>query len=276
MATPPPAARSHSLRSALLAQRAAAAAADAGRQGQPITTIAGVVATYQAASAQMAQTAVAQSLAQQAINEAAEALLNMAAFTTSAQVFEGMVNAVQDRRDLRFAVVDRATERTQAQYDAEFQRLVASLVQDAGRAAESVATAVRKDVAHVRLLTPPSCSRCVILAGRVYRYSDGFLRHPNCDCIMVPTHIETSLVVDPEALIRAGQVTGLSKADLRAVVEHGADLNQVVNVRRLTASMQQCGRVLARRGRLTPEGIYAKARTRDEAVELLAAAGYLL
>jgi hypothetical protein len=38
----------------------------------------------------------------------------------------------------------------------------------------------RVEIGYIRLLTPPSCARCVILAGRFYRWSDGFKRHPNC------------------------------------------------------------------------------------------------
>lgn len=238
--------------------------------------VAGVVATHQAAAAVMAQASISQALIEQEIAAAAEALLNAAAFTTSVQTFEGMAGAVAGRRDLRFATADVDTDRTQDQYDAEFQRLVASLVQDAGRAAQSVATAVRPEISHVRLLTLPSCSRCAVLAGRVYRYSDGFLRHPNCDCVMIPTTIANpDLVQDPAELMRDGMVSGLSKSDMRAVAD-GADFAQVVNVRLRAAGLQQSGRVLARRGRLTPEGIYARARTRDEAVQLLGSSGYIL
>jgi hypothetical protein len=55
-----------------------------------------------------------------------------------------------------------------------------------------------------------------VLAGRVYRYSSGFLRHPNCDCTMIPTSLANpAFVHDPVDLMREGQVTGLSKADRR-------------------------------------------------------------
>src|SRR5690606_23965723 len=33
---------------------------------------------------------------------------------------------------------------------------------------------------YVRMLTPPSCSRCTVLAGRWYRKNAGFARHPGC------------------------------------------------------------------------------------------------
>jgi hypothetical protein len=114
----------------------------------------------------------------------------------------------------------------EATVDSEFDRLVASLVQDAGRAAESVAVAVRPKVVFVRYLTLPSCSRCAVLAGRVYRYSQGFLRHPNCDCVMLPTTVAApDLVQDPVELAKAGQIRGLSQADMLAI-EQGADFGR--------------------------------------------------
>src|SRR5881394_2137502 len=49
------------------------------------------------------------------------------------------------------------------------ERIVATQVADAARVATGVAvTADRAVSGYVRMLTPPSCSRCVILAGRWY------------------------------------------------------------------------------------------------------------
>lgn len=60
-------------------------------------------------------------------------------------------------------------------------------VADAGRGAASVATAVRRNVGFTRMLNPPSCSRCAILAGRWYRGSSAFQRHPRC-LLRLPTY----------------------------------------------------------------------------------------
>lgn len=211
--------------------------------------------THQATAAFQAQPAVADMLAEQAIDQAAEALLNSMAFTTAT--------------DTIGAMLDQATA------DYEFDRLVASLVQDAGRAAEQAATTVRAKVGFVRYLSPPSCSRCAVLAGRVYRYSDGFLRHPGCDCIMVPTSLANpAFVHDPVDLMDRGLVTGLSKADQQAIAD-GADFGKVVNVRLRAAGLNTPGRVLVRAGRPTPEAIYATATSRDDAIQRLIAAGYV-
>lgn len=57
--------------------------------------------------------------------------------------------------------------------------IVRTQVADAGRSATGVAMHARLGVTEwVRMLTPPSCSRCAILAGRRYRVSAGFQRHP--------------------------------------------------------------------------------------------------
>src|SRR5690606_31251703 len=110
----------------------------------------------------------------------------------------------------------------------------------------------RPRVQHVRHLNLPSCSRCAVLAGRVYRFSDGFQRHPGCDCVMIPTTVAApDLTYDPAQLARDGRVTGLSKSDLRALGE-GADFNQVVNVRAKKAGLRQSGEALTRAGRPTP------------------------
>jgi hypothetical protein len=250
----PPAAAEHHASSALWA----AEAAQTARKAKPGGTraIARAIARYQAGAALRGQTAVGQILADQDIASTVEAALNPLAFTTEVDRLLGMIDATAA---------------------AEFDRLVESLVQDAGRAAESVAVAVRPDIRFVRYLTLPSCSRCAVLAGRVYRYSQGFLRHPNCDCVMLPTTVAApGLVQDPVELAKAGQIRGLSHADLLAV-EDGADFGQVVNVRLRKAGLRQAGKVLARRGKPTPEGIYAMAgEDRVEAVRLLKLHGYLL
>lgn len=237
--------------SALVADRAVMEARHARAAG----TVAVVVARHQAANATLAQTAVAAMLAEQSVDAPAQAALNSLAFTTSAQMLNAMVTTADD---------------------AGFDRLVRSLVQDAGRAAETVAVAARPRVGWVRHLTPPSCSRCVVLAGRVYRYSDGFMRHPGDDCTTTAvSEGDTELVEDPVDLMRRGLVRGLSKADKEAILA-GADFNQVVNVRRAAAGLASSGRVLARRNRPTPEGIFRIASDRDQALELLQRFGYLL
>ena len=217
--------------------------------------VASVVALHQATAARQSAPAIDSMLAEQRIEEAADALLNALAFVT-----------LPDQVEQRLEMVN---------VEHEFERLVAGLVQDAGRAAEQVEITVRPRIGYVRYLSPPSCARCAILAGRVYRYSEGFIRHPGCDCIHIPITIANpDFVHDPVSLVRQGLVTGLSKADQKALTD-GADMARVVNVRSRRAGLSGPGGALIRGGRPTPAGIYAAATSREDAIERLITAGYI-
>jgi hypothetical protein len=139
-------------------------------------------------------------------------------------------------------------------------------VQDAGRAAEVVAAASRRVDTYVRMLNPPSCSRCVILAGTVWRMRDPFERHPSCNCLHIPSaeNVAGDLTTDPQvyfdSLSDAERDRVFTKAGAR-VVQLGADLAQVVNARRgalgltpatrrLTAAEARAARGGGERGRL--------------------------
>lgn len=249
----PTSARRHYRWSERLAVRAVREARKQRPKGA--AAVASVVALHQVTAARQTPTAIDSMLSEQAIETAADALLNSLAFVTLPDQVEAMVERVS--------------------LDYEFDRIVASLVQDAGRAAEQVAVTVRANIGYVRFLSPPSCSRCAILAGRVYRYSEGFLRHPGCDCIHVPTTVANpAFVHDPVDQARQGLVTGLSKADRKAL-EDGADMARVVNVKSRRAGLSGPDGALIRAGRPTPAGIYAAATSREDAIERLIAAGYI-
>jgi hypothetical protein len=166
------------------------------------------------------------------------------------------------------------------------ERIVRTQIQDAGRAADGVAAVARKSVTgYYRYLTPPSCSRCAVLAGRFYKVNAGFLRHPRCDCVHVPgTKVSGDEVArDPrayfESLSKEQQNRIFTNAGAEAIRD-GADIGQVVNARRgMAAAGSRTTREGIRKfgaGRLTPEAIYAQTRTRAEARNLLVANGYLL
>jgi hypothetical protein len=249
----PTSSRRHYLWSRLLVQRAVREAKVARPRGA--VTVATIVATHQAVAAARAQPVTAAQLMEQAIEEQAQALLVSTAFVTQAADFEKMLDAVAA--------------------DWEFDRLVASLVQDAGRTAESVAVTATPRIGYVRYLNPPSCSRCAVLAGRVYRYSTGFARHPNCDCTMLPTTVANDqLVQDPVKMMKSGQITDMSKADRQAILD-GADFGRVVNARLRKGGVRDSGLVLSRAGRPTPAAIYRAASDRDDAIQRLIAAGYI-
>lgn len=157
-------------------------------------------------------------------------------------------------------------------------------VADAGRTAVGTAIAVRPQVdGYVRMIVGKTCSRCLILAGRRYKWNEGFRRHPRCDCRHVPVaeDVPDDVATNPRAyfdsLDRGGQDELLGQAGAEAV-RNGADLAQVVNARR---GMQTAdGRLYTteaagRRPRLMPEQIFRDARDRDDAIRLLRLHGYI-
>jgi DNA-binding phage protein len=119
--------------------------------------------------------------------------------------------------------------------------LVRTQVADAGRMAQQAAIAATPRArGYIRVVHLPACTRCIILAGRFYRYSDGFFRHPNCDCTMDPVAVGSGFVTgaDPRELLEQMRAShpqylrkSMSEGDLKAL-EHGADLNQVINAHR--------------------------------------------
>ena len=190
--------------------------------------------------------------------------------------------------------------------DEAFQRLIrrmamiaATQVADAGRVATGIAQAADPVVlGYVRVVDLPACSRCILLAGAFYAWSDGFQRHPNCDCTHRPV---TSLdevrgardTRDLPArmfgqMSRAEQDRAFGRAGAQAIRD-GANLGQVVNARRGISTAG--GRLITtegttrrgtarRRGspspRLMPEAIYREADgDRDKAIRLLKRYGFI-
>lgn len=152
----------------------------------------------------------------------------------------------------------RSAERTLAMY-------TQTSVADTARSAVAAGMAARPHVSgYYRALRPPSCARCAILAGRHYRWNAGFKRHPRCDCVHVPVNEpDDSLEFDAHAAIAAGQVTGLSKADLKAIVEHGANPAQVVNAKQAMYDVGQFQATHASTTRRSIAGARMLARSVD-------------
>jgi hypothetical protein len=90
---------------------------------------------------------------------------------------------------------------------------------------------------YVRMLDPPSCDRCAVLAGKWYRWNAGFQRHPLCDCRSIPAPEATSddLTTNPQAyfnsLSKKDQDEYFGVANAQAIRD-GADMGRVVNAQR--------------------------------------------
>lgn len=109
---------------------------------------------------------------------------------------------------------------------------------DTGRTAEKMAGHSRRVTGYVRMLTPPSCGRCVILAGSWTSAQTAFRRHPGCDCRNIPQAEATAddVTVGVEGYLSELDDAALakalgSKANARAFKD-GADPIQIVNAYR--------------------------------------------
>lgn len=274
MEQPPPSSSRYQVMAAAVAARAGVEAAGAETLGAAALK----VLQYQAASVAQVQQATTLILADQGEAIAPDGLIQPVAFTTPLDSVEAMLASIEAEAE---------------QLSRQIEFVAASLVQDAARLAQQVDVTLRPRVQYVRHLTPPSCSRCAVLAGRVYRWSQGFLRHPRCDCTMLPTTVAAEFVADPVDLARRGLVTGLSKGDRKALAD-GADFNQVANAKRgvrqakiggVTVQVTSegvtkrglAGNRLGKRARLTPNEVYRQAGSdRALAIRLLKKHGYVI
>lgn len=282
---------------AVVAARRAWAAVDPGDLSgswlQGTAVAAAVVAAQQERAAVAGASYVAEALASQGEYVAPDAFVNPAAFAGQAAdgrplntlLYSPVTTAKQQLADGASVTSALAAGRN------ALDTIVRATVADAGRAAAGVNIASRTGVGYVRMLNPPSCSRCSVLAGRFYRWNAGFDRHPLCDCVHVPAKgadaaKSEGLIHDPyeyfNSLSEAEQNSRYTKAGAQAIRD-GGDIFQIVNSRR---GMKPGGLVttegttrrgnFGRKGRLTPEAIYQQAGSREEALRLLEANGYIL
>lgn len=110
------------------------------------------------------------------------------------------------------------------------EQALQTAVSDAARDATAASIAVRQTMGWVRMVTPPCCSRCAVLAGQWYRWNVPLPRHPGCDCQFIPTaeNVAGDFTTDPMELYRRGLIKDLS-ADQRKRIDEGADLTRVLN-----------------------------------------------
>ena len=261
-----------------------------------VVALAPVLASVQVRAAAEGAAYGASTLADQGLYEAPERFVNpesFGGFASDGRSLEGLLySPIPHVKSLIAGGVE--PRRALSQGGKFLTTITRTQVADAGRAAAGVDTATRKNVGYVRMLNPPSCSRCSILAGRFYRWNAGFDRHPRCDCV----HVETTkthaaetegLLHDPyeyfKSLPQSEQDKVYGKAQAQAVRD-GADIFQVVNAKRgvkpggLTTSTGTSKRGNfggSNRGpRLTPEAIYGKGLSREQTLAELERYGYIL
>lgn len=124
---------------------------------------------------------------------------------------------------------------------------------------------------YLRMLNPPSCNRCIILAGKWFRWNEGFQRHPNCDCIHVPAseNVAGDVRTDPYAMFQsltpAEQERTFGRSEARAIRE-GADIYKATNqaVRKMKTANSPI------------DLIYRNAGTRTRAIRMLRGQGFIM
>jgi hypothetical protein len=238
----------------------------------------------------------AQTLADQGLYEAPQHFVNPSAFggvTSDGRTLEGLLYAaVPHTKTLIAGGMDPGLALKQG--GKFLTTLTRTQVADAGRGAAGVDTATRRNTGYVRMLNPPSCSRCSILAGRFYRWNAGFNRHPKCDCIHVASTRNAieggkseGLVHDPyeyfKSLSPEEQDRNYTRAGAQAIRD-GGDIFQVVNSRRgmkpgglvTTEGTSKRGNFGRNGPRLTPEAIYGKGLSREATLAELERFGYIL
>jgi len=169
--------------------------------------------------------------------------------------------------------------------------VVLDVVRDADRQAVGAAMTVTPAAqGWVRMLNPPSCKFCVVLAGKWYRWNQGFQSHPDCDCRHIPGQESTASEhrVDPYAyfhgLPTAEQDRLFGKNDAQAIRD-GGDIYRVVNTRSRGLSSDALKTSGDRRGwqsrrwdspsKMTIDDVYGAATSRDHAVRLLEENGFI-
>jgi len=142
----------------------------------------------------------------------------------------------------------------------QFLNLAAgTMLSDTGRAAEKVSGGAHRVRLWTRMLNPPSCGRCVVLAGKTTSHQTPFLRHPGCDCRNVPSTENTGddVRTDPHAylseLSSAEQDRVLGSAANGQAFRDGADMNQLINAYRKKGAVR-AGQVNGQGVKYTREG----------------------
>ncbi|PFG17201.1 hypothetical protein ATK74_1764 [Propionicimonas paludicola] len=116
------------------------------------------------------------------------------------------------------------------------QMAVQMQVLDAGRGASGVAIAATPRTGWIRYVHTPCCQSCAVLAGKFFRWNQGFQRHRRCKCTHQP--VGQGAAKGLTSNIAPDQIHDLTDAQRRAIAD-GADMNQVINAYRgVTPSMR--------------------------------------
>lgn len=160
-------------------------------------------------------------------------------------------------------------------------KIVFSEVTAAGSWADQAAMTVRPNLTgYVRMVSPGACKDCLILAGKWFRWNQGFERHPWCNCRHIPAAeaLDGDYSTDPYAyfnsLDHAAQDKLLGPVGAQTVRD-GGDIYRVVNVQNRGLGFGKQARTYGTPMKLTPQQIYAQGLPREKTLQLLRSEGYI-
>ena len=283
----------------ILAARRAWAGVDAGALSASwqsvLPSVVAAVSLLQVRAAGEGASYGASTLAQQGLYEAPEFFVDpesFGGFASDGRALDGLLYAAVPHTK-RLIAGGMAPVDAVRQGGKFLEMVTKTQVADAGRGAAGVDMATKQNVGYVRMLNPPSCSRCSVLAGKFYKWNAGFPRHPGCDCVHVQSTATAAantegLIHDPYEYfegLSAAEQDRLYTRDGAQAIRDGGDIFQVVNSRRgMTEGGLITNEGTSKRGnygrgkppRLTPEGIYSQGKSREETLRLLERNGYIL
>lgn len=159
---------------------------------------------------------------------------------------------------------------------------VPSLIADASSGAVQAGITSAGIGGYVRMLNAPSCHRCIILAGRWYRWNKGFERHPKCDCRHIPSaeNAAGDMTTDPyesfSAMTAEEQNLTWGKSNAQAIRD-GADIYRVSNVKTRGLTSARSSARYGTPSRMTLDDIYTEAgSSRSRAIALMRREGYIV
>lgn len=213
-----------------------------------------------------------------------DGILNAAAFLTAAPDGRSVTSLYREAViGAKASIAGGATvEAALAQSGRWLQMTTLTLLADTRREVYSADIGSRPAITgYTRMLNAPSCSRCIILAGKWFRWNTGFARHPRCDCQHIPSSEDRSgdFRTDPYAAFRAmtaeQQDRSFGRINARAIRD-GADIYRVVNIGGRGLATARGAARFGTPSRMTIDDIYRNAGTRTNAIRMMREQGYIV
>ncbi len=241
-------AQAHYRRSTLTTQRVVAAVLAIWRATGPsgfrdeLTRAAGLVAAGQLAQATQAAAYLIDLTVEQDM-AAADAVVNPRSLSGVAANGRALTDVLSYPVNRTWQLLESGADFATAEQSglASLTRIAGNEIDQAGISAERVGMVGQPEFdGYIRTLSGPSCGRCAILAGKWFKWNDGFDRHPQCDCKHLPYSARgdvSSLQTNPREYFNSlsaaeqDRLFGVAEAD---AIRGGTDISKAVNTRGLS------------------------------------------